>query len=369
MAAAEHFCDGAGTARRGTWVIEESSGSASLVLKLCGGVLLEPGHEYAFWFHVRNPTGDQSAPDLVMGAAIGSWCEAHRIRIEKPSCTCSAGGPLFGVDGGADVLRVVAPKFETMTVQQSTAVAGATNTIVVVLDSNVDLSFRSNSTLVLRGLALAVGSVFPSTSTVRLNVVGADDRNPRNGILCDDNNEPDAATWDEGAGTLTVFLCVDAVFEAKDAYAIEFNITNPIYKADAASLSVETTGTVRIMPTVLQPQQLSADQLLVVAPVFTRKEMWQASPVAGAANTLSLELSSSVEVSREVLSSLTISGLAGAEPLWIDGSSVGVRSSLDGMTQDGVVMEAGLCWSSDGGGSYFALNSSIVVVGVGEEEM
>ena len=266
---------------------------ASLVLKLCDGVLLEPGREYVFWFHVQNPGADQAAPELVMGAAVGSWCESHRKVVAKPSCTCGAVGTLLGVAAGGDVLRVVAPRFEQASVEHSSSVAGAINTLVLILRSTLELA--SPASLLIRGLALDSGSVFPSAPSVRIAVFAAHDGTPREGILCDADGGGNAATWDDSEGTLLLFLCPGAVLEAAEAYAVAFNITNP-NASNCFQLLVETKGTVVIEATELHPPLIE-------------KAIGQTMPFSGLNNSIMVTLMFSVELRGTDQSKLTLSGL------------------------------------------------------------
>ncbi|KAJ1466349.1 hypothetical protein T484DRAFT_1861908 [Baffinella frigidus] len=144
-----------------------------------------------------------------------------------------------------------------------------------------------------------------------------------------------------GPSELELAFCHDKKMDASITYRLRLPATNPpVSDGDNTSpmVMVEAVGTVRVEPVGMEDMgesllgvDMGTDPFEVVAPVFTRKEMWQTSPVAGGNNTLSLELSCSVEISQGVVSSLTISGLKDAEPLQlINGSSVRVQDSSEG---------------------------------------
>eukprot|EP00961_Rhodomonas_salina_P081832 1100035-Rhodomonas_salina.1 len=157
---------------------------------------MEARRRYAFGFEVRNPDASQLSPPIVISASSAAVALAES-RISKPD------GPLLGVTGGANPMRVVVPEFVIRNVVQSTPLANENNVITVSLQTNVELSLSDDSIVTIAGFE---GSF--ENSTIALIVAGV---LPQNYPFCDLNGRPGRASWDPTVKSLVFRVCGDAV--------------------------------------------------------------------------------------------------------------------------------------------------------------
>jgi hypothetical protein len=129
------FSDGT-TQGKGAWE------DGTLTLTVNSGASLEASTTYTFRFEITNPASATTSPTINI-AASGTAAIASAA-MTKP------GTALHGVAHGADPLTVEVPSFSPKSIQQSTPMLGATNTLTVSLTANFNLA--TGSTVTITGL-------------------------------------------------------------------------------------------------------------------------------------------------------------------------------------------------------------------------
>ena len=215
----------------------------------------------------------------------------------------SATGNLLSVTNGASPLLLVVPAFDVYDVGQSMPLVSASNTITVTLEGNVD--FPATSTITLSGLA---GT--QTADDAALVVGGAD-----GGLF------GSAGDWSDSG---TLILTVDSVaLSAGTSYTVSFSVQNTATAQGAVTVSVSASldsGGVDDSPLGIDMNPDTgfmlgvtngASPLLTVVPTFTAKSIGQSSPLNGVKNTLTITLTSDVDLA--ATSTVTIAGLTGTQ--------------------------------------------------------
>ena len=97
-------------------------------------------------FSLQNSDSDQPSPSVQVSAEIKDGSgnavgEIAQSEMAKP------GMELYGVEDGTDPLKVALPEFGIKSIQQSTPVSGANNTLTVTLMANYHLGSGSRVTV------------------------------------------------------------------------------------------------------------------------------------------------------------------------------------------------------------------------------
>ena len=113
------------------------------------------GTECEVTFSLTNPATAQSSPAvIVLSKLSNSVGSIFQSVMTKP------GSLLYGVANGTDPLLVTVPTFSVKTIQQSTPVPDATNTMTLTLTADVDLP--TGSTVTIAGLTGSQKSKSPT---------------------------------------------------------------------------------------------------------------------------------------------------------------------------------------------------------------
>ncbi len=114
---------------------------------------------------MTNPDSAQVPPAVSVYAEIEDGSDNSVGSIASSEMT-KPGGALFGVANGAERLTVEVASFSLKSIQQSTPVSGATNTLTVSLTANFDLAVGSKVTITgLTGSQTADSASLAVTST------------------------------------------------------------------------------------------------------------------------------------------------------------------------------------------------------------
>ncbi len=125
---------------------------------------------------------------------------------------------LYGVANGTDPLLVAVPTFSVKSIQQSTPVSGATNTLTLMLTANYDLAAGSTVTIMgLTGSQTDDSQILPVTSSSSL--LGT------------------AGAWTQSSGAL-VLTAASGGTVSGTAYTVTFNLTNPATAQSSPVVSV-----------------------------------------------------------------------------------------------------------------------------------
>ena len=284
------FSDGV-TQGKGAW------SSGTLTLTVNAGENLAAGTVYTFGFQITNPSATTTSPTINI-AASGSALIASAT-MTKP------GTALYGVANGANPLEVLVPSFGVKSIEQSTPVSGATNTLTVTLTANYHL--KAGSTVTISGLmgsqtadngSLTVASTFGLLGT--------------------------AGAWTQGPGQLVLTAASTGTI-AGTACEVKFDLTNTA--SDQTSPAVSAVATIKDgssstvgsithaamakLGTPLYGVANGANPLEVLVPSFDILSIEQSTPVSGATNTLTVTLTANYDL--EVGSTVTISGLTGSQ--------------------------------------------------------
>jgi hypothetical protein len=313
---AGRFSNGA-TASRGAW----DDTTKKLTLTVHTDLALVSGTPYTFTFPVTNPGAAQSSPAVSVSATIGGSAKSA-VAMTKP------GTALFGVANGYDPLLVVVPTFRTANIGQSTPLAGAANTITVTIVTDVNLLHSGTSVVTITGLTGA------SATTGAIALI--DKGNDGETVFWDGITQGKGA-WDDSQKKLTLTVFTGQTLTAATPYTFAFVVTNPGAAQDAATPNIAASGTATFNAAMTQPNSAllgvinGANPLIIVVPTFGVKSIRQSTPVAGAANTMTVTLTANVNL--EPTSVVTITGLTGAVatgPITLAGTDAGRFS--DGTT-------------------------------------
>ena len=141
---------------QGAW----TQGAGQLVLTVGAGGLAA-GASCVVGFDLVNPAVAQASPAVSIEADAA--VDAHDVGREAMSKNGSA---LYGVSNGADPLTVVVPEFLIKSIQQSTPVSSAINTLTITLIANYNLASRSRVTISgLTGSMTSDSASLPVSST------------------------------------------------------------------------------------------------------------------------------------------------------------------------------------------------------------
>ena len=284
------FSDGV-TQGKGAW------SSGTLTLTVNAGGYLAAGTVYTFGFQITNPSATTTSPTINI-AASGSVSIASAT-MTKP------GTALYGVANGANPLEVLVPSFGVKSIEQSTPVSGATNTLTVTLTANYHLKAGSTVTILgLTGSQTADNGALTVAST--------------SGLL------GTAGAWTQGPGQLVLTAAFPGTTSGT-ACEVTFDLTNTassqaspavivvadIHDASTASVGSIAPAAMAKPGTALYGVANGADPFEVLVPFFTVKAIEQSTPFVGASNTLTMMLISNYDLSDG--SMVTISGLMGSQ--------------------------------------------------------
>jgi hypothetical protein len=280
------FSDGT-TQGKGAW------DSGTLTLTVNSGAGLNVSTNYTFRFQITNPVSAQTSPATNI-AASGTAAIASAA-MTKP------GTALYGVANGADPLTVVVPSFSLKSIQQSTPVSGATNTLTVSLTANFNLA--AGSTVTITGLTESQtansGNLTVSSTSSQLGTSGVWTQSTGELVLT-------AASGGTASGTaweVTFTLANTAAAQSSPAV----NVSAAIKDGSGNSVGSIASAAMTKPGTALYGVANGADPLTVVVPSFSLKSIQQSTPVSGATNTLTVSLTANFNLAAG--STVTITGL------------------------------------------------------------
>eukprot|EP00290_Baffinella_frigidus_P003105 CAMPEP_0180171586 /NCGR_PEP_ID=MMETSP0986-20121125/34512_1 /TAXON_ID=697907 /ORGANISM="non described non described, Strain CCMP2293" /LENGTH=227 /DNA_ID=CAMNT_0022123499 /DNA_START=59 /DNA_END=739 /DNA_ORIENTATION=+ len=114
-----------------------TAGTSTLVLTLCRGTtpsaakIVVASTPYTIQFGITNPSIAQASPSIIISAS-GS-APFVTVNVTKP------GTEIGGVVGGADPLKIVEPALTTRSIEQSSVMISAVNTITASIAANVGI--------------------------------------------------------------------------------------------------------------------------------------------------------------------------------------------------------------------------------------
>jgi hypothetical protein len=136
------------------------------------------------------------------------------------------GALLYGVANGSDPLTVVVPAFSVKSIQQSTPVPSATNTMTVTLTASYNLA--DGSTVTITGLT---GSQTPDSQTPDSQVLAVTSTLSLLGVT---------GVWTQSSGQL-VLTAASGGTTSGTACEVMFNLTNPATAQSSPAVSVSAT--------------------------------------------------------------------------------------------------------------------------------
>jgi trimeric autotransporter adhesin len=267
-------------------------------------------------FNLTNTDTAQVSPGVNVSAEIKDGSGNSMGSIGSGAMT-KPGTDLYGVDDGADPLTVVVPSFSLKSIQQSTPVSGATNTLTVSLTANFNLATGSTVTITgLTGSQTADSASLPvSSASGLLGVSGAWTQSTGELVLT-------AA----GAGTVSGTAC-EVTFNLTNTDTAQVspgvNVSAEIKDGSGNSMGSIGSGAMTKPGTDLYGVDDGADPLTVVVPSFSLKSIQQSTPVSGATNTLTVSLTANFNLATG--STVTITGLTGSQTA--DSASLPVSSA------------------------------------------
>ena len=310
------FCDSDGVADHGSWV--DSGISPKLTIHLCDSsetAIFVSGTELTVMFDVKNPSVEQDAPDVKVGAS-GSLFEIAAVPIESPA------GVLLGVEAGADPMKVVVPSFEIKDIAQTSPFAATVNSLMITLSSNVDL---------VSGTVITISGLAPAT-ILPIGKVSISAGNTTSGsVFCVDG----VHGYVDWGASLLLTICEGKKLAADASYEVRFDVTNPseeqespaltigVSRASARGTEIEATAMItpsgevnEICPCALAETaslfgvQGGADPLKVVIPVFTESTVAQSTPLVGASNIITVTITSNADLEGDKSSFVEIGGFS-----------------------------------------------------------
>jgi hypothetical protein len=309
------FSDGT-TQGRGAW----SSGTLTLTVHSGGSVVAST--TYTFKFVITNPASANTSPTINIQAS--GTATIASAAMTKP------GTALYGVANGADPLTVQVPSFSVKSIQQSTPMSGATNTLTVSLTANFNLATGSKVTISgLTGSQTAdSGSLTVSSTSNLLGTSGAWTQASGQLVLT-------AASGGTASGTVCVVTFVlynPAAAQASPAVSVLAAIE------DGSSGSVGSIASAAMTKpgTALYGVANGADPLTVQVPSFSVKSIQQSDIMAGVPNSLTVSLTANFNLATG--SKVTISGLTGSQTA--DSGSLTVSSTSNLLGTSGAWTQA-----------------------------
>jgi hypothetical protein len=211
------------------------------------------------------------------------------------------------------------PTFVEGTIEESSGILRALNTISIVAQATSDL--RVGATVTVRGLngATAVDYVPPSEAPVDVGFVTS--HQIGQGVWYPKTNE-------------AIFTLIKSVPPLTDL-EFEFDMVNPSLRQTPSDISISATvNGLPVTSVVLEGRVLGA----TIAPSFDLTEISESSRIAGAANTITISLRANTELMSG--EEITISGL--------EGSLTPSTRLLPLYSSNGYLEEAGV-WDASGG--------------------
>jgi hypothetical protein len=212
---------------------------------------------------------------------------------------------LLGVDNGKNPLLTVVATLSSKSIEQSFPLVSASNTITVTITPSVN--FVEGSTITLSGLTGTqtedAGALAVTSSPIKFESTGG---------------------WSKTSGTLVLTVASGGFLSATTDYTVSFVVQNGD-DAQAAAVTVafeanlDPSGVSYLFASVnLEPATgdllgvtSGASPMLLVVPTFTVKSIEQSSPLNGVKNTLTITLTSDVNL--PATSTVTILGLTGTQ--------------------------------------------------------
>ncbi|KAJ1466348.1 hypothetical protein T484DRAFT_1861907 [Baffinella frigidus] len=259
------------------------------------------------------------------------------------------------------------------------------NTISMTLQSNVDVTKTSDVNSGALGyvgvccLGNAIYSDAGSIIAVSVTHTAADSEValPHFCRFNDGTGGAGSGYWDENTGELKLYLCpspADNKISSGLEFVVSFVVQNPSFNAESpqvlisgvcASVTLESAAMVKLHSTEWGVVN-GNDPLKVVVPEFTTQIISQTTPVASVANTITVTLTASVQLSGADASVITLSNLFGAvaDPPVSLGSSPGGNEAEYLFCGDSGASKTGV-WDSEASTLTLRLCANkIMIVGV-----
>eukprot|EP00290_Baffinella_frigidus_P040657 CAMPEP_0180321864 /NCGR_PEP_ID=MMETSP0988-20121125/36374_1 /TAXON_ID=697907 /ORGANISM="non described non described, Strain CCMP2293" /LENGTH=487 /DNA_ID=CAMNT_0022307767 /DNA_START=8 /DNA_END=1469 /DNA_ORIENTATION=- len=284
-----------------------TAGTSTLVLTLCRGTtpsaakIVVASTPYTIQFGITNPSIAQASPSIIISAS-GS-APFVTVNVTKP------GTEIGGVVGGADPLKIVEPALTTRSIEQSSVMISAVNTITASIAANVGI-YLPDDPAPQGGTYVSICcllNAIVSGDAVALSVRGGGNVP----ALCKDaagTDGPGWGAWDATMFGVTMYLCPGEnrtnEIVANAEFVVSFNITNPGESQGSPDVSVEAGSDAESAPFVAsavmtKPVYTGAlqrgvgnitDVMYVVRPEFVIKSIGQSTPLAGLSNDITVTL-------------------------------------------------------------------------------
>jgi len=310
----------------GLW--EQASGRLTLTVG-AEGLLENTTYRFSFWLRNTNDTQEAVTVDIAGTVALRATLEAGGGYVTAADTSPAEALNLTTVDeyrlglaNHALPLLVLVPIFPSNEIAQHNPLCDASNQITVTLTANSD--FPSGSVLTLSGLTGAQNEDTPTfdiTSAHPQMVIGG-------------TGHGGAGVWGRDDGTLALTIANNTMPVAREDNVLTFWLRNIKTEQPAPNVSIAATiateafdangvwqvgeWSAHIPPTPAVPSNETrfgipgaAAPLGLTIPVFTRKQIGQTNPLAGASNMLTTTLATNCDMPE--WSTLTLSGLTGTQ--------------------------------------------------------
>jgi len=167
-------------------------------------------------FSLANPASAQSSPAVSVSATL-----ANSMGVIAQAVMTKPGTALYGVALGLDPLTVVVPELNVKSIQQSTPVPCATNTLTVTLAANMNIA--DGPTVTIIGLT---GSQTANTESLAV-------KSTPTGLKT-------TGEWTQSTGQL-VLTAASGGITSGTAYEVTFQLTNSCSAQSSPAVSVSAT--------------------------------------------------------------------------------------------------------------------------------
>jgi len=269
-------------------------------------------------FSLDNPVYTQASSTVYVEAMIQDNGVIASAAMTSPA------DALYGVASGLKPLEVLVPSFGVKSIEQSTPVSGATNTLTVTLTANYEL--KAGSTVTILGLTGSQtadnGALTVASTSGLLGTAGAWTQGPGQLVLT-------AASIGTTTGTACVvtFLLTN---KASDQTSPPLTVAGTIQDQSGRSIGTIAEAGMSKPGTALYEVSNGADALTVLVPLFTTKSIQQSTLISGVANTFTVTLTANLAIKSG--STVTISGLTGSQTA--DDMTLAVTSNPNVMAED-----------------------------------
>eukprot|EP00961_Rhodomonas_salina_P068892 924889-Rhodomonas_salina.1 len=218
------LCSEYGRQEAGIW----NSSAWLLSVQICPGNVLRAGDTHVFVFTVTNPAKEQDSP------RVGIMANSELFEI-APSEMNKSDGEVLGVVNGRHPLKVIAPRFATKVLSQTSPASGSTNDLLLRLKLNVEVA-GPETVFEIRGLTGMSAGTFVLLHSLSQGI------SPVETLFCLSDQTVGLGTWSASAQSLQLRLCTNAILEASVEYALMIPILNPVEPQSSPDISISARG-------------------------------------------------------------------------------------------------------------------------------